>query len=65
MISVPSQIFVNPFSTNAPLLYPLRTSENRGVSDVFRRYRSGTLVENGLMTFDPILSYYGTYFGNI
>ena len=38
---------VNPFSTNVPLLYPLKTSENRKFS-VFRGYRSGTLVENGL-----------------
>ena len=35
---------VNPFSTNAPLLY-LR------FSDVLRGYRSGTLVENGLIGF--------------
>ena len=42
-------IVFNPFSTNVPLLYPLKTSENRRFSDVFSRYRSGTLVENGLM----------------
>ena len=40
---------VNPFSTNIPLLYPLKTSENVQFSDVLRGYRSGTLVENGLM----------------
>ena len=39
---------LNPFSTNVPLLYPLKTSENQRFSDVFRGYRSGTLVENGL-----------------
>ena len=39
---------INPFSTNVPLLYPLKTSENRRFSNVFRGYRSGTLVENGL-----------------
>ena len=39
----------HPFSTNALLLYPLKTSENRGFSDVFRVYRSGTLVENELI----------------
>ena len=38
----------NPFSTNVPLLYPPQTSENLRFSDVFRGYRSGTLVENGL-----------------
>ena len=37
----------NPFSTNLPLQYPRKT-ENRRFSDVFREYRSGTLVENGL-----------------
>ena len=40
---------LNPFSTNVPLLYPLKTSENlRWFSDVFRGYRSWTLTENGL-----------------
>ena len=39
---------INPFSTKVPLLYPLKTSENRRFLDVFRGYRSGTLVENGL-----------------
>ena len=39
---------INPFSINVPLLYPLITSENRRFPDVFRGYRSGTLVENGL-----------------
>ena len=37
----------NPFLTNVSLLYPLKTSENQLFSDVFRGYRSGTLVENG------------------
>ena len=39
---------INPFSTKVPLLYLLKTSENRRFLDVFRGYRSGTLVENGL-----------------
>ena len=39
---------INPLSTKVPLLYPLKTSENRRFLDVFRGYRSGTLVENGL-----------------
>ena len=38
----------NPFSTNVLLLYPLKTPENLRFCDVFREYRSGTLVENGL-----------------
>ena len=37
------------FSTNVPLLYPLKTSENLWFSNVSRGYRSGTLVENGLI----------------
>ena len=28
---------------------PLKTSENRRISDIFRGYKSGTLVENGLI----------------
>ena len=39
----------NPFSTNFPLLYPLKTSEKLQFSDVFRGYRSGTLVQNGVI----------------
>ena len=40
---------INQFSTKVPLLYPLKTSENREFSDdVYRGYRSGTLVENEL-----------------
>ena len=39
---------VNPFLTNVPLLYLLKTSENWGSSDISRSYRGGTLVENGL-----------------
>ena len=38
----------NPFSTNVRFLYPMKTSENRRTSDVFRGYRSGILVENEL-----------------
>ena len=43
-------IHMNPFLTNVPLLYPLKTSENLRFSDDFRGYRGGTLVENGLKT---------------
>ena len=39
---------LNPFSTNVPLLYPLKT-ENHWRFSVFRGYRSGTLAENGLI----------------
>ena len=52
---------LNLFSTNVPLLYPLKTSENRMFSDIFRGYRSGTLVENGLyfMAFFTDELFYG------
>ena len=39
----------NPFPTSVPLLYLLKTSGNFRFSDVFRGYRNGTLVENGLI----------------
>ena len=42
------RIVFNSFSTNVPLLYPLKISENRRFSDAFRGYRKGTLVKNGL-----------------
>ena len=38
----------NIFSTNVPLLYPLKTSENRKFYNVFKECRIGILVENGL-----------------
>ena len=45
---------INPFSTTVPLLYPLKISENQRFSNVFRVYRSTTLVENGLIKFYSI-----------
>ena len=41
-------VVFNPSSTNL-LLFPSKTSENLWFSDIFRGYRSGTLVENGIM----------------
>ena len=49
-----SNQMINPFSTNVPLLHSLKTSENRRCSDIFRGYRSGTLVENVLSISFPI-----------
>ena len=40
-------LFLNPFSTNVPLLYPLKTTENLRVFYVFKGYKSRTLVGNG------------------
>ena len=34
----------NPFQGNVPLLHPLELSENTLLSDIFRRYRRGTLT---------------------
>ena len=47
-IDVRFQWNLNPFSTNTVLLNALETSENQRSSDVYREYRSGTLVENVL-----------------
>ena len=49
LISLSEQDKNLSFSTNVPLLYPLKTSENLCFSDVFRWYRSETLVKNGLI----------------
>ena len=38
----------DPFLTNVLLLCPLKTSENSQFSDVFREYKSGRMVKNGL-----------------
>ena len=43
--------YINLFSTNVPLLYHLKTSEKPRFFVIFRRYRSVTLVENGLISF--------------
>ena len=48
-LAISARKVFNPFSTNIPLLYPLKTSENLRFSDVFWRYRSGTWAENGLI----------------
>ena len=39
-----------PFLTDASILYPLKTSENLWFSGVFRGYKMGTLVKNGLIS---------------
>ena len=39
----------NTFPTNVPILYPLKTPENRRLSVVFRRYKIEILVRNVLM----------------
>ena len=40
---------INPFVSNAPFLYPLKTSGNRkDFSDVFRGQRKSALGTNGL-----------------
>ena len=50
-VLVTSQIkMLNPFQANVPFLYPIKMLENQRFSDVFRRYRKGTLAWIGLMT---------------
>ena len=39
---------MNPFDGNVPFLYPLATSENQRVSDIFRECRNGTFTRNDL-----------------
>ena len=55
---------INPFSTNVPRLYPLKTSENLRLSDVFRGYRSRTLIENGLKNHNKITWQQSSCFSN-
>ena len=40
----------NSSTTNAPLLHLLKTSEHLVFSNVLRGYKSGALVEDGLIT---------------
>ena len=42
--------WLNSLLPGVPFLYPLKTSENRGFSDVFRRYKKGTPGSNGLIS---------------
>ena len=58
---VKTKHFLTHFQQNAPLLYPLKTSENRRFSDIYWGYRSGTLVENGLRWSPVILWPYTCY----
>ena len=39
----------NPFLTNVPILYPLKTAEKQRSSGVFRGYGMGTLTRNGII----------------
>ena len=48
LILTNKKYLLDPFSTNVPLLNALKISENLQFSDVFRGFRSKTLVENGL-----------------
>ena len=49
---------INPFSTNVPVLHPLKISENFGFFVVFRVYSSDTLVENRLNLLREILYFW-------
>ena len=39
---------VNPFLASVPILYPLKAPENQRFAGVFRGYKMGRLVRNGL-----------------
>ena len=41
-------LFLNPFVTNIPTLYPLETPKNKRFSGFFRGYKMTTLATNGL-----------------
>lgn len=45
---------INSISTNIPLLYPLKTLENR--FSVFKGYGMGRLVENGSVLIEDTLA---------
>ena len=40
---------MNPFLVNVSILYPLKKLENLWFSGVFKGYKIGTLVRNGLL----------------
>ena len=42
--------YINPFLADVPILYPLKTPEKLWFSGLFREYKRGTLVKNGLKT---------------
>ena len=44
-------VYIDPFLTNEPILFPLKTPENQKSSNVFRRYKMGTMVRDGLIKF--------------
>ena len=39
---------MNPFLAKVSTLYPLKIPENQKFFGIFRRYKMGTLTENGL-----------------
>ena len=39
--------YINLFHATALFLYPLKTSENQGFSDVYRRYRTSVIRQKG------------------
>ena len=45
---------INPFLVNIPFLNPLKTSENRNFSDVFKGFRNEILTGNGLIAFPAV-----------
>ena len=60
-------MIINSLSINVQILNALKTSENLWLSDTFREYRSGTLMENRLKWFyvcennNSIMSFLNTW----
>ena len=44
-------VYIDPFVTNAPILYPLKTSGNQKAFGVFKGYKMGTMARNCLIKF--------------
>ena len=44
-------VSIDPFLANVPIWYPLETPENQNDSSIFRGYKMGIMVRNGLTKF--------------
>ena len=52
------EFWLKHFTTNVPLLQPLKTSENWNIFNTFRSYKSVELFQNGLMILSHQFSLY-------
>ena len=51
---------INPLLSGVPFLYPLKASENRGFSGIFKGYKKGILGGNGLGNLLVLISQDGS-----